>query len=870
MRKLNFAWSLFVVMVVLSVFVTPISAQRKGRRTQPSKPAITPTPIPVARIEANNANEPRIWAQIYGARVFKVYQDTREPEVIYATTPVGLYKTTDKGFRWNFVFAPPFPDPYVLANVDHIDYYPPATSLIFAQSKSSPNVMFLGANWRGDRYPTIWKSEDGGQNWNETSAGVIASGANPGRQISDIQLSPTNPSIVYFAFYYGPIYKSLNGGKSWGTIEGRMRLGINPANPDNLTRQGAESNDGGLTWSKRWETPNFDQITFHPINPKILFGRTGGDWRAGGDCGNCMDRYWLSEDSGQTWRDLSLTGSVWCFGFSSKSDNLLYAGTSDGVYASSTRGRSWQKIFNSGAWSLAIIDADTMYAATDNGIWKTSNGGTTWHRANFTLPIPINSSLYNHLTFNRLCWADDATGTIYVGGRGGYWTTSDEGFNWQWNSIGNNDARILSIKVCSDRTIFIVTFEPDLFSRDIAIIRIDPQGKRDKLKSIHLPNGWSGESLVGISDADSRTIYIGGSVSEDSGFSWRQTNVNSDMHEPQVIISPASPRVAYLLFSEDAGSVLATTDGGVSWNKLSMSYVPVAFVPDPKDALTVYAIIPNKLLRSRNAGATWEAVADLSRLGDLGSSFAINPVDPSVFYLLLSNGLLESKNAGKTWRLYHTGAQGLHGGDQIERLVVSGTRVLVQGRNGIYRLSDDKLSWAVERWNQYEREILPQEASKDIANASEGVTTSSARADSARTGVNTAGNPSVTNPIDELLPISKKLSEATISGDRLTIESYLTDDFVYRDVGNRKSMDRAKYLSKIRRDKSMRSYSCHDYKLSVEGEQTLLTGTCEYDITSLIFAEALHVRQRFTDRFVKRNGNWKLVGIDAIVLPNNR
>ena len=102
------------------------------------------------------------------------------------------------------------------------------------------------------------------------------------------------------------------------------------------------------------------------------------------------------------------------------------------------------------------------------------------------------------------------------------------------------------------------------------------------------------------------------------------------------------------------------------------------------------------------------------------------------------------------------------------------------------------------------------------------------------------------------------------------IESYLSDDFIYRDVGNRKSMEREKYLAKIKPDSSIRSYSCHDYKLSFEGDQALLDGICEYDISSLIFAEALHVRQRVTDRFVKRNGDWKLVGIDTIVLPQNR
>lgn len=727
MAKHHFVTGLAAVVVVLFSIVVPTEAQRKRIPPQPGR--ATRTGPPVAITEA--ANDPRIWVQIYGARVFRLYQDTREPEVIYATTPVGLYKTTDKGFRWKFVFAPPFPDPsYPLGNGG------PAASLIFSQSKNSPNVMFLGANWgeNGDRWPTIWKSENSGESWNDASAGVIVGNSNPGQFMSDILISPNNPSVVYMVFGGGPTYKTLNGGKSWGSVGEGRGLSINASNPDNVIRPYAESSDGGVTWNER-KGLSFDRIMFHPANPKILFGRTDLS-----SYHTPFVSYSISEDEGRTWTKIAAKESTWCLAFSDKSDQVIYAGTEEAVYISQNRGKDWQKIFDRGAWSLAVVGSDTIYATTSNGIWKTSNGGNTWHRANFMLPMPIRHS-EGGIAFDRLCWVDDETDIIYVGGRGGYWTTTDGGFNWQWNSIGTNNAQVMNIKVTSDRTIFVGAYDRGTWGSDKLLIRITPQGKRDNLGSFDsekIPDGWP-ESLVGISTADSRIIYRGTRITEDSAFSWRQMNVTFEARHSRLIVSPVSPKIAYVLVWGDSGGVLATTDGGNTWKRLSMTFVPVDLVPDPKEAMTVYTINLKKLYRSRNGGENWDALVDLTPLGELVedyprdgsgmvvplSQFAVNPLDPSTFYLKSRKGFWESRNSGRSWHLCDRG----FARDGVERFVVSGTKVLAQGSNGIYRLSDDKLSWAVERWDQYEKESRHQEELKDPT----GIKTSTATANNSPT-----------------------------------------------------------------------------------------------------------------------------------------
>jgi photosystem II stability/assembly factor-like uncharacterized protein len=831
------------------------NAQRK-KTTSRSRAALPSTPF--ATIEPNGSDNQLVWVQIYGARVFNLYSDRRDPKTVYATTPLGLYKSMDGGFRWTFVFAPPFPDPQILAR-DGVDYYPPASSLVFSQSKSSPNVMFIAANWSGDRWPTIWKSENGGIAWTDASAGVIPTGsANPQQNITQIEIAQHDPSIVYVAFYYGPIYKTLNGGKSWGKIEGEKRISIDPTNPDHLIRLGAESTDGGITWSKRGGYPvvkatgfSFDEVAFHPTSPKLLLGRTGGD------CGNCSNGYWISENSGQTWRDLGLRGSVAKVAFAA-SEGSVYAAANTGVFLSTNLGRSWRQIFDQAATSVLVVDASTLYATTGNGIWKSSNGGGTWHRANFMLPMPITRDSSNQTIFDRLCWVDGRTNTVYVGSRGGYWTTSDWGFNWSWNSLSGN-GQILSARVAADGTKFFVVLDFGTFTWEVALIKMTSQGKVEQLSSHSVSSwmraGWSGaDSLFGVSESDASTIYDQGRVSDDSGFSWRQTSLsNFNLRQPRIIVSPASSRVAYVLDSAEGAALLVTNDGGGSWNKLSMTHVPQDLAPDPKEAATVYAIIQQKLWRSRNAGTTWEAIMDLSRILEFSGTLAINPKDSNNFYILANNGLLESKNGGKSWYLHQNGLNG----DRLEKLFASGERVLAQGRFGIYLLSDDQLTWAKEKWKSGEEASAPSLAGNSSVASSESVESESAEKPLSDASI-----------LAELIELNNNLTGAGLRGDRATIEAYLTDDFVYRDVGNRKQMDRAKFLSKIKHDRSIRNYSCNDYRLARDGKQVTLTYVCEYDISSLLLST--HVRQRFTDRFVKHDGTWKSAGEDSIVVPINR
>src|SRR5215212_6973130 len=134
---------------------------------------------------------------------------------------------------------------------------------------SQPFVYYYGATGGG-----VWKSTDGGINWDSVSDGsVFGTGS-----VGAIGISDSDPNTVYVGMGESPIrgnvshgdgvYKSTDAGKTWkrmGLEDTRQisRIRVHPKNPDlvyvaalghvwgpNEQRGVFRSKDGGKTWEK--------------------------------------------------------------------------------------------------------------------------------------------------------------------------------------------------------------------------------------------------------------------------------------------------------------------------------------------------------------------------------------------------------------------------------------------------------------------------------------------------------------------------------------------------------------------------------------------------------------------------------------------
>jgi photosystem II stability/assembly factor-like uncharacterized protein len=179
----------------------------------------------------------------------------------------------------------------------------------------------------------VWKTDDGGLNWNPISDGSFHSGS-----IGAIEVSEADPNLVYVGtgeadvrsnFAEGDgVYKSTDAGQTWAHVGlnetkqiGKIR--VHPKNPDlvyvaalgnvfapSKDRGVFRSQDGGRTCEKVLyidDTTGAADIDIDPSNPRILYA---GFWHvrrkpwgmySGFDAGGL----YKSTDGGNTWVELT-------------------------------------------------------------------------------------------------------------------------------------------------------------------------------------------------------------------------------------------------------------------------------------------------------------------------------------------------------------------------------------------------------------------------------------------------------------------------------------------------------------------------------------------------------------------------------------
>ena len=326
---------------------------------------------------------------------------------------------------------------------------------------NKPNLYYFGAAGGG-----IWRTEDGGRQWENISDGYF------GGSIGAIAVSEDDPNVLYagggektvrgnVSYGYG-VWRSENAGKSWtaaGLPDSKhiARLRVHPRNSEVVyaavmgdlykptqERGVYKTTDGGKNW-RRVLFANADagavDLIIDPTNPRILYAST---WRirrtpyslsSGGD----GSQLWKSTDSGETWTDISRndglpqsdTLGIIGITVSPQNGDVLYAvveAKSGGVFRSDNGGKSWTKTNESRAlrqraWYYSRIYADpqeenTVYVL-NVGWHKSTDGGRTFKR------YPSEHGDHHDL------WLDPQNpDRIIIGDDGGAQVSNDGGLTW--------------------------------------------------------------------------------------------------------------------------------------------------------------------------------------------------------------------------------------------------------------------------------------------------------------------------------------------------------------------------------------------------------------------------------------------------------
>jgi photosystem II stability/assembly factor-like uncharacterized protein len=270
-------------------------------------------------------------------RAFAVHPE--RPEVVFAGTDRGLYRTENGGSTWTWIESAL--DPY------HI--------WALAISPSDPNVMFAGT-----RPSAFFRSVDGGKTWEKLKAELADEcPAVTIPRVTGIAIDPVNPLIVWAGVEVDGLHRSRDGGETWERVENGLTnpdlhgVATSPANGGSrvwavVNDDVASSTDGGATWSLVGTSKIFPMnytrgILIQPGHPETIFIGVG-DYTPGST--GVIQR---SKDAGKTWETLPLlvapNTAMWCFGAHSADPNRIYACSLYGyLYESLDGGDSWRKL----------------------------------------------------------------------------------------------------------------------------------------------------------------------------------------------------------------------------------------------------------------------------------------------------------------------------------------------------------------------------------------------------------------------------------------------------------------------------------------------------------------------------------------------
>lgn len=621
----------------------------------------------------------------------------------------GVYKTTDAGLNWRNIT-----DGFVKTS---------STGAV-SVAPSDPNVIYIGmgehpvrgvATSHGDG---VYKSTDAGKTWKHL-------GLEKTRAISRIRIHPSNPDLVYVAAQgapYGPtkergIYRSKDGGKTWDLVlaganenSGASELAMDPTNPRILyaafwdhirypwqVRSGGpgsgiwKSTDGGDSWTN---------IT--KGLPKLL-GKIGVDVAPNGDRVYAIVEadpdggVYRSDDAGKTW---TLVNSTWALKTRSWYYMEIFADPKNadvvwvlnaGIHKSIDGGKTFTEYRaphgdHHDLW-INPSNPNNLINANDGGANISFNGGVTWS----TQDNQPTAQFYRVNADDRFpYWVyggqQDNTSVAIMSRTGG------PGIGWKdWYPAGGCESAYIAFDRKNPRISYggcyqgiIEEFDSDEHeTTDVQEYPAVPLA----LPSREMKYRFNWNAPIVVSVHDGRIIYHAAQKllkSTDRGHSW--TEISPDLTHPDdktqgpgggpitnegaggevyntIFYVAESPHDKNVLWTgADDGLIHVTRDGGKTWSKVTPPNLGEAQVNalevSPHSPGTAYAAITRykfndftpHIFKTTDYGATWERIVNGIAPEAWVRVVREDPKRKDLLYAGTELGMYVSLNGGRNWQ----------------------------------------------------------------------------------------------------------------------------------------------------------------------------------------------------------------------------
>jgi photosystem II stability/assembly factor-like uncharacterized protein len=255
-------------------------------------------------------------------QIWSFLVDASDRKLIYAGgSPISLYRSEDTGETWRKMPDPGMPDRAVMPFACRV--------MRMAQHPGKPGTIFAGLEVNG-----VMRTTDGGESWTDVSSDLIRLAQSPhlkSKIVSDtynegmldshaIAISPADPDKVILAVRMG-LFESADQGATWRDMEvGRFSpttygrdIRVSPTDGNTLyaalsvaaaSKDGAvyRSTDKGATWKR------FDKVQVHGTVMSVALHQTDPDQVYIG--ARYDGEIYGTEDGGATWGSLPLPAGV--------------------------------------------------------------------------------------------------------------------------------------------------------------------------------------------------------------------------------------------------------------------------------------------------------------------------------------------------------------------------------------------------------------------------------------------------------------------------------------------------------------------------------------------------------------------------------
>jgi photosystem II stability/assembly factor-like uncharacterized protein len=537
-----------------------------------------------------------------------------------------------------------------------------------------PNTFYFGATGGG-----VWKTTDGGINWENVSDNYFKTGS-----VGAIGISEADANVIYVGMGETPIrgnvshgdgvYKSTDAGKTWkkvGLDDSRQisRVRVHPKNPDivyvaaqghvwapNEQRGIFKSIDGGKNWQRvlfKSNKAGATDLVIDHTNPNVIYAALWEVYRKPWtlESGGPDSGLYKSTDAGDTWTEITrnqglpkgIVGNIGVTVSPVNSDRLwaIIEAEDGGVFRSDDAGKTWQRTnqqrdLRQRAWYYTRIYADPQNADSvyvlNTETYRSNDGGRTFN-AIANLPHGDCHDLWIAPTDpNRMILGDDGGGSVSFNG-GKTWSEEDQPTAQFYRVVTDNDFPYHIYGAQQDNSTVGIPSRTTDFSID----------RTDWYDVGGGESGW-----IAPSPKDSNVIFAGsygGMITRRDRRTGQQRNVNPWPDNPM-------------------GHGAADLKYRFQWN------FPIVF--SPHDAGTLYTGA-NVLFKSTNEGQSWDIISpdltrnDKSKQGPSGGPitkdntsieyyctiFTVmeSPVEKGVIWAGSDDGLVHlTRDAGKTWQ----------------------------------------------------------------------------------------------------------------------------------------------------------------------------------------------------------------------------